>query len=246
MENYTVTDDVAKVFDELLSYYKTISEQSRFLDPLIIDYAPINCKRIVDLGCGYGELCLKLGKVSNETVGIDCSKSMLNEANRLLCKKKLDNVEFQLNDCDDFPESFAEFDYIVCVRSIHYFDIPMLMNRINTTAKSGTRLIVVGIIRKKFRNPHLVLAHEALYTLFNPSMVSRFVKRFGWKRLFRIHQIKYAMDRSPIWKKHIDRWVFGGLLNPYQEDIKMYSELLSDCEFERVTAREFILRWEKP
>ena len=236
---------VAVAFDELLPLCETISTQSRFLDDEVLPYVPKGCMRAIDLGCGYAELTTKLAARCEEVTGYDISHRMIEEGRKRQAGSEWENVELVQGDCESLIRDFRDVDYVVCVRSIHYFDIPPLLNLLRETAKPGTRAIIVGISRKFHRDPVLNLLLESLFYVVHPWVVWRFISRFGFKLFIEIHRLKYLLDRSPLWNKHIDSLIFGGMLTTYQEYARLYQYLLPGCSIERITVREFIVKWER-
>ena len=236
---------VAAAFDDLLPFYRTMAEQSRFLDGVVLGFVPPHCRHAGDLGCGYGELALKLSASCASVTGYDISPRMVREARERLGQCSAANVEFIEGDCEESLSTFEDIDFVVCVRSVHYFDIPELLQRIRETARPGARVLIVGVSRKYHAHPLLNLFLEAVFYLVHPGVLFRFLKRFGLRLFLRIHAIKFRMDRSPIWRKHIDELVFGGMLETFPMYAKLYLDLLPGSSVERVTVREFIVKWEK-
>ena len=65
---------------------------------------PKASERILDLGCGSGQLTFKINELSKETIGIDKSKEMIEDA-----KSKFKNIEFQVGEAGNF-EFNEKFD----------------------------------------------------------------------------------------------------------------------------------------
>ncbi len=63
-------------------------------------------ERILDLGCGSGQLTFKINELAKETIGIDKSQEMIDDA-----KSKFKNIEFQVGDAGNF-EFNEKFDSI--------------------------------------------------------------------------------------------------------------------------------------
>jgi len=75
---------------------------------------PKASERILDLGCGSGQLTFKINELSNETIGIDKSKEMIEDA-----KSKFKNIEFQVGDAGNF-EFNEKFDSIFSNATLHW------------------------------------------------------------------------------------------------------------------------------
>ena len=72
------------------------------------EYKP---KRALDFGCGVGRLALPLAARTDQTVGVDISKSMLAEASSKARSAGISNIEFVLSD-DGFTKLKGQFDLI--------------------------------------------------------------------------------------------------------------------------------------
>ena len=74
-------------------------------------------ERVLDLGCGDGELTARLAQLvpSGRVVGIDASSGMISEASR----KHGDNLQFLLMDISDL-EFVEEFDVIFSNATLHW------------------------------------------------------------------------------------------------------------------------------
>jgi len=86
-------------------------------------------ERVIDLGCGTGELERRLtASVPDvDIVGVDLSSSMIERARR-----KLDGtarVRFERADVHDLPFEDGAFDVAICVNTFHYFTAPDLVLR---------------------------------------------------------------------------------------------------------------------
>jgi trans-aconitate 2-methyltransferase len=104
--------------------------------------APTPGGRVIDLGCGTGELTLALHDhlQAGETLGIDRSAAMLSESGRLAGG----GVSFAERDIATFPNpdgSDGEFDVIAANASLHWLDDQVgLLRRLATALRPGGQL----------------------------------------------------------------------------------------------------------
>lgn len=76
--------------------------------------------RILDLGCGYGEHCIKYVEMgANKVVGIDISEKMLQIANKVNSSSK---IIYQQLAIEDLFELDGYFDLVVSSLSLHYIE----------------------------------------------------------------------------------------------------------------------------
>ena len=79
-----------------------------FKEKLQVDLTP---RRSLDFGCGVGRVLIPLADLSDETIGVDVSPSMLTEARANISERRLDNV--QVVECDDsLSNVHGSFDFI--------------------------------------------------------------------------------------------------------------------------------------
>src|SRR5262249_19687422 len=83
---------------------------------LVHDYIrPWPKARILDLGCGTGELLRYLGDVSY--MGVDISSDYISRA-----RASFDGAEFEVGDATTFQAPAGEFDLVLAVGVLHHLD----------------------------------------------------------------------------------------------------------------------------
>lgn len=117
-----------KTFDRQAAYYdqKATISVSKFpkisYSFVLEEVKKENPKRILDLGCGTGELA-RLLRQENKTVeieGIDLSPKMVEQAKY----KKIPLAFFREGDAECLPYDNEFFDMAVCVQSFHHYPNP--------------------------------------------------------------------------------------------------------------------------
>ena len=77
-------------------------------------------KSVLDLGCGFGENCLKIAKSGAANIaGIDISEKMLRIAN---LENKSENITYLRMSMNDLSEIKQEFDIILSSLAVHYIE----------------------------------------------------------------------------------------------------------------------------
>jgi len=76
---------------------------------------PIERSRILELACGEGGQLIPLAYVLPESrcLGVDLSQASISRAQELTERLDLRNVQFAVQDLQEFPEDAGEFDYII-------------------------------------------------------------------------------------------------------------------------------------
>ncbi|RJQ19455.1 MAG: class I SAM-dependent methyltransferase [Nitrospiraceae bacterium] len=112
---------------------------------------------LLDVGCGTGLYWPVLVKYCDSIVGIDFSKAMISEAQSLIEKKGLGNVEARVQNGEalDFPPE--SFDAILCMDVLHHIpDIKSAVADFCRVLKPGGRVFAV---EPNTFNPLIFLAH---------------------------------------------------------------------------------------
>jgi len=113
--------------------FNTLLEQPAFFKML----PPMAGKRVMDLGCGFGEACREYERLGAETVtGLDVAEKMLAEARRLTASSKIQYLAMDLNKLTGLN---GPFDLITSSLAIHYiFDFSKLIEAVwNRLAEGG-------------------------------------------------------------------------------------------------------------
>jgi 2-polyprenyl-3-methyl-5-hydroxy-6-metoxy-1,4-benzoquinol methylase len=107
----------------------------------IADAIQSNCKpgaRILDVGCGNGNIARGIGSLGYQVTGIDFSSDAINYANS---KNTLANVTFKVCSAEQVG-SDEHFDAVICSEVLEHLHQPeILVNQLNKILKSGAILI---------------------------------------------------------------------------------------------------------
>jgi SAM-dependent methyltransferase len=114
-------EDLSDIRPESQDYYKHHVHHffTRFFSE-----EKVRGKKILDFGCGPGFYSAILAQRGAKVVGIDMSEFLINKANELKARLKLENVEFiwaDFLDCSSYWNS-GEFDYIIAIDTCVSFD----------------------------------------------------------------------------------------------------------------------------
>jgi methionine biosynthesis protein MetW len=99
-------------------------------------------QRVLDLGCGNGQMLQKLTNKFSELYGVDISPSQLQEAeNNVKLTLPSDSHKFRFTEANldnSLPFHANFFDVIICIAAIeHVYDIFSLVNEIKRVLKPG-------------------------------------------------------------------------------------------------------------
>lgn len=109
-----------------------INANNLFEIPALLSMMPsLNGKRVLDLGCGFGEHCkLFVEKGASKVVGIDISSKMLEIAKKENSDPKIVYIHMPMEDISQLNE---DFDVVVSSLAFHYVeDYKAVVNKIYT------------------------------------------------------------------------------------------------------------------
>jgi len=126
--NNTTTKWNPKLYNDKHSFVYNYGED------LIDLLDPKRNERILDLGCGSGQLTFKINESAKEVIGIDKSPEMIQDA-----KSKYKNIEFQVADASNFMFN-EKFDVIFSNATLHWVTdykgaIESMFNNLNPNGK---------------------------------------------------------------------------------------------------------------
>lgn len=98
-----------------------INANNLFEIPALFSLLPeLNGKRVLDLGCGFGEHCMSYIKMGAAKVtGIDISEKMLEVARKENCDTKITYMNMPIEDISQINETF---DVVVSSLAFHYIE----------------------------------------------------------------------------------------------------------------------------
>ena len=100
----------------------------------------ISAQRILDLGCGTGNMILRMQKEKPaEYYGLDLSEKMIEEAGSHLGA----GVDLRVGDAEELPYTDHMFDLVVCNASFHHYPKPeQSLAEIRRVLKPGGSLVL--------------------------------------------------------------------------------------------------------
>jgi SAM-dependent methyltransferase len=111
--------------------------------PTIFDALPLaQGQRVLDLGCGVGDLAAELVNRGSYVIGVDAHEELLLEAR----SRRLSNAEFRMADLRSLPDLGIAADGIWCSFTAAYFpDLPRILRVWTTNLKLGGWIAVTEI-----------------------------------------------------------------------------------------------------
>ena len=104
--------------------------------------------KVLDIGCGYGETCLDIGRMvtdTGEVLGLDCTEAFLAEANRERDQAGLRHVRYELGDAQTHALPSEYFDVVFSRFGVMFFEsvVMALRNAHRALKPGGTVCLIV-------------------------------------------------------------------------------------------------------
>jgi SAM-dependent methyltransferase len=103
--------------------------------------------KVLDIGCGYGETCLEMGRMvgpTGEVLGLDCTQAFLDVANRERDEAGLANVKFVLGDAQTYPLPENYYDVVYSRFGVMFFqNIVYALKNAHKALKPGGKLCMI-------------------------------------------------------------------------------------------------------
>jgi len=100
--------------------------------------------RVLDLGCGTGQIALPLAKRVAEVVGVDPEQDMLDEAAKQAEKSGIKNIKWVLKKAEDIDESLGNFKLTTMGASFHWMDQKRVLQNIYDRTEKGGGVVLVS------------------------------------------------------------------------------------------------------
>jgi trans-aconitate 2-methyltransferase len=227
-------------------YHRFQDERAQPFYDLLDLVQPVPGGRVVDLGCGPGELTRVLHERTGaaETIGVDSSESMLAQANG----HAGDGLRFELADIANLNDS-AGFDIVFSNAALQWLaDHATLIPRVASLVRAGGQLAVQ--VPTNNDHPSHVVAHELAAEEPYRSALGGYARRWPvlppeWyaETLDRLGFVEQSV-RLQVYGHHLAEpaevveWVKGTLLTDYKKRMppELYDRYVADYR-ERLLAK---------
>lgn len=108
--------------------------------------ADVRGLRILDAGCGVGQLSAELARAGAQVVGVDISPALIDIAKRRLDQAVSPNVQFIAGDM--LTQDLGEFDYIVAMDSLIYYRADVLGQTLTNLKKRCKNSVIFTVAPK--------------------------------------------------------------------------------------------------
>jgi ubiquinone/menaquinone biosynthesis C-methylase UbiE len=128
---------------EVLERYRRCRDwqlfRKEYLFKLVHDLSP---RRVLDFGCGDGEISVELAAIGCEVVGIDISPDMIRRAEQRAILDGFSSVcRFVCDDGGEASLPVSSFDAVIANAVLHHVDMETCLSKIERVLKPGGYLI---------------------------------------------------------------------------------------------------------
>jgi SAM-dependent methyltransferase len=150
-------------FEELCKQIPYLQSASDFLGDM-------SGKKVLEMGCGNGWICLRLAKSGARVWGCDISPKTIELAQRYAQAAGLD-IQFDVMACEEMSYEDNFFDCVFMHMALHHCDIPAVSDQILRVLKPGGKAVLVEdyayhpLLRLyRFLTPNRHTSHEKALT----------------------------------------------------------------------------------
>jgi len=116
----------------------------QFLEERLGLNAKCKSEKLLDLGCGTGQLAIPLSRYFNEVIAVDPSSDMLSEAKIAAEKADCFNICWIESCAEDLPETLGKFELITIANAFHWMDHEMVVPWILRHLQNNGFLVLAG------------------------------------------------------------------------------------------------------
>ncbi len=223
-------------YDDLDDFSSLIDKANKSVFAKFLDQQIKFGSKILEVGCGTGQLSNFLSRYNRKIFGIDLSESSLAMAENFRIKSDIDNVYFMKMNLFNLLFNDDFFDYIISIGCLHHTQDPKkAFFSIEKKLKEGG-YIVLGLYHKygriytKMRKMIFSVFGEKVFFLdkYLRNKSISYQKRLTWfKDQYKSpHEISYTIKEVLEWFKEKNLKITKIL--PI-EDLNMNSKLFDDC-----------------
>jgi ubiquinone/menaquinone biosynthesis C-methylase UbiE len=165
---------------------------------------------VLDIGCGSGELALKLSSYCKKIVGVDCYARYISTANKDKQSKKIKNISFKIADARKLPFKDKSFDLVYSSRGPLSAGADFLKEALRVLKKGGLLLEeTIGETDKIELKRIFKRGQNFPYVFKKQTLVKKLLDQFGVELVYLKNFVYYqkfsslsavvkVLERTPI------------------------------------------------
>jgi len=112
----------------------------------LLRHLPLNCDRVLEIGCGTGTFARVLAARAQHVLAIDLSPEMIRLARER--STGISNLEFHLGDILDMALAAESFDCIASIATLHHLPYREMLLKMKPALKPGGVLLVLDLFER--------------------------------------------------------------------------------------------------
>jgi ubiquinone/menaquinone biosynthesis C-methylase UbiE len=156
---------------------------SPMYDEIVNRVLSLNPKKILDVGCGTGNILIRLAKNKDLSLyGLDISENMIEMAKKNLGHR----VELKIGDSEHMPWEDDCFDVIFCNASFHHYPDPekVLLEMKRLLKNNGTLIIgdpTAPVIYRQMINLYCKISNNGDYRIYSKEEIEKLLIKCGFE-----------------------------------------------------------------
>ena len=190
----------------------------------------------LDVACGPGLLACAFAKVVRQSVGIDLTPAMLDQARKTQMDQRLANVSWQHGDVTSLPYPDAHFSIVSSRYVFHHLPDPFtVLKEMKRVCKPGGRVVIVDMVPA----PEKTDALNAEELLRDPSHAKALTEQ-EFKALFSVAELPEPTITHVRVESDLDDLLSRSFPNPGDGERlrQMFEDSLADNALDLNTRRE--------
>jgi ubiquinone/menaquinone biosynthesis C-methylase UbiE len=134
-----------ELFKGTAQYYSQyrVGYGSEFLDHIVQYFKLDGNGRLLDLGCGTGQIAIPIAPYFNEVVGLDPEQEMLNEAKKQATNGGVKNIKWVQGKAEDISDNLGTFRLVTIGAAFHWMDQVRVLEKVYSLIEKGGGLVIV-------------------------------------------------------------------------------------------------------
>jgi ubiquinone/menaquinone biosynthesis C-methylase UbiE len=139
------------VFAGTAKYYSKFRAQYpvQIFDDIISIFNLDGHGRLLDLGCGTGELAIPLAQYFKNVVAVDPDAAMLNEASKKSAKQRIMNIDWQRASSRNLSRITGSFKLVTMGQSFHWMDGETVLKHLYDLVEAKGGVVIIGSVQTK-------------------------------------------------------------------------------------------------